>query len=565
MEIDLEKILRTYIAESDEHLVRMEEALVALESNPTDERLLEAIFRGAHTIKGNSASLGFSQVTAFAHAFEELLQRFRNRAIPVTRDRVTLLLSAVDAVRQLIPAAIKGEEQLTPEQATLLVQLEDASPTTARQPAAINLPPNNADSQAMRRRRDESQPWSEKNDTIRVHMAKLDRMLDLAGEIAVAQGRLRQLLEHRGSAGEETWEAHEQVERHTLDLQEQIMKLRMIRVGPMFRRYLRTVRDLAQILGKTACLDLEGEDVEVDVSVVEHLKDPLMHMIRNALDHGIESAAIRQNRGKDPGGRLILKANHESGNIVIQMIDDGAGLDRAKIIARARRMALVAEPEKLSDPELFRLIFEPGFSTSATVTDLSGRGVGLDVVRRNVEALRGSVAVDSRFGVGTTITLHLPLTLAIIDGFGVGVGDETYVLPLHAVVECVQMPPQTALHSNGQGVIEFRGGPLPYVRLRDCFKLPKRNPRRENIVVVEVDHARAGLVVDTLHGARQTVIKPLGRQFHGLPGIAGSAILGDGRVALILDIAGLIREVIRARGEAERALTSSAPEQYAAQ
>ena len=563
MEIDLQKILQTYIAESDEHLVRMEEALVALESNPTDERLLEAIFRGAHTIKGNSASLGFSQVTAFAHAFEELLQRFRNRAIPVTRDRVTLLLSAVDAVRQLIPAAIKGEEQLTPEQATLLVQLEDAIPTTASRPATIHFHPNNADSKTMRRY--ESQPGSEKNDTIRVDMAKLDRMLDLAGEIAVAQGRLRQLLEHRGSAGAETWEAHEQVERHTLDLQEQIMKLRMIPVGPMFRRYVRTVRDLAQILGKTACLELEGEDVEVDVSVVEHLKDPLMHMIRNALDHGIESAAIRQNRGKDPGGRLILKAHHESGNIVVQMIDDGAGLDRATIIARARRMALVAEPEKLTDPELFRLIFEPGFSTSATVTDLSGRGVGLDVVRRNVEALRGSVAVDSRFGVGTTITLHLPLTLAIIDGFGVGVGNETYVLPLHAVVECVQMPPQTALQSNGQGVIDFRGGPLPCVRLRDWFRLPKRNPRRENIVVVEVDHARAGLVVDTLHGARQTVIKPLGRQFHGLPGIAGSAILGDGRVALILDIAGLIREVIRTRGEVERALTSSAPEQYAAQ
>jgi two-component system chemotaxis sensor kinase CheA len=563
MEIDLQKILQTYIAESDEHLVRMEEALVALESNPTDERLLEALFRGAHTIKGNSASLGFSQVTAFAHAFEELLQRFRNRAIPVTRDRVTLLLSAVDAVRQLIPAAIKGEEQLTPEQATLLVQLEDAIPTTASRPATIHFQPNNADSKTMRRY--ESQPGSEKNDTIRVDMAKLDRMLDLAGEIAVAQGRLRQLLEHRGSAGAETWEAHEQVERHTLDLQEQIMKLRMIPVGPMFRRYVRTVRDLAQILGKTACLELEGEDVEVDVSVVEHLKDPLMHMIRNALDHGIESAAIRENRGKDPGGRLILKAHHESGNIVVQMIDDGAGLDRATIIARARRMALVAEPEKLTDPELFRLIFEPGFSTSATVTDLSGRGFGLDVVRRNVEALRGSVAVDSRFGVGTTITLHLPLTLAIIDGFGVGVGNETYVLPLHAVVECVQMPPQTALQSNGQGVIDFRGGPLPCVRLRDWFRLPKRNPRRENIVVVEVDHARAGLVVDTLHGARQTVIKPLGRQFHGLPGIAGSAILGDGRVALILDIAGLIREVIRTRGEVERALTSSAPEQYAAQ
>ena len=341
MEIDLEKILQTYLAESDEHLGRMEEALVGLEGNPTDDRLLEAIFRGAHTIKGNSASLGFPKITAFAHAFEELLQRFRNRAIRITGDRVTLLLGAVDAIRQLIPTAIKGEEQLTPQQAALLAQLEDATPTAASRAIAMDSRPNDVDSKVTPRRRADSQPWSEKNDTIRVDMVKLDRMLNLAGEIAIAQGRLRQLLEHRGAAGEDTWEAHEQVERHTLELQEQIMKLRMIPVGPMFRRYVRTVRDLAQILGKTASLELAGEDVEVDVSVVEHLKDPLMHMIRNALDHGIESAEIRQTSGKEPAGRLTLKAYPRSRQYRHSNGRRWEGLDRDKIVERARAMGLV--------------------------------------------------------------------------------------------------------------------------------------------------------------------------------------------------------------------------------
>jgi len=273
-------------------------------------------------------------------------------------------------------------------------------------------------------------------------------------------------------------------------------------------------------------------------------------MIRNALDHGIEPADTRKARGKDPCGTILLKAFHEGANIVMQVSDDGAGLNRNKIIERAKIIRTVAEPEKLADPELYRMIFEPGFSTADAVTDLSGRGVGMDVVRRNIEALRGSVGVDSERGKGTTITLRLPLTLAIIEGFGVGIGEDTYVLPLHAVSECIEMPVGERSHDRPQGVINLRGEPLPYVRLRSWFELTSPRPNRENIVVVELDGAKAGLVVDSLQGARQTVIKSLGDQFRDLPGISGSAIMGNGRVALILDVSTLMREVIRSQGNA---------------
>jgi two-component system chemotaxis sensor kinase CheA len=267
-------------------------------------------------------------------------------------------------------------------------------------------------------------------------------------------------------------------------------------------------------------------------------------MIRNAVDHGIEPPHARKARGKDPCGRVTLRASHDAGSIVIQVADDGAGLDRKRIIERAMSLGIVAEPEKLPDAEIYGLIFEPGFSTAETVTDLSGRGVGMDVVRRNVDALRGSVAIDSRPGEGTTITIRLPLTLAIIEGFGVGVGDETYVIPLEAVLECVELPAQEQHQGNGHGVLYLRGRVLPYLRLRKLFALGDRAPSRENVVIVQHGDGQAGIAVDVLYGASQAVIKPLGELFEGLPGIAGSTILGNGRIALILDVPSLLRQAV---------------------
>jgi two-component system chemotaxis sensor kinase CheA len=543
MDIDLEAILRTFVSECEEHLVRMEESLINLETDPEDQKSLEAIFRGAHTIKGNSAGLGYGKVGEFAHAFEELLQHLRNKTVTVTKTRITLLLRSVDALRQMIPEAIAGTEELREEHQLLLKQLTDnhalpaADETAATAPEALHPPVR------FGRRREDSP--TRRTDTVRVDIQKLDHMLDLAGEIAVAHGRLRQVLDTRLYQSADVLEAQAQLERLSMDLQEHIMKARMVPLGPIFRPYIRMVRDIAQMNGKLARLATVGEDVEIDLGMVEQLKDPLTHMMRNALDHGIEVPDTRRARGKDPCGLITLKAFHDGANIVIQVIDDGVGLNRDRIAAKVRSMGLTAEPEQLSDPDLFKFIFEPGFSTAEKISDLSGRGVGMDVVRRNIETLRGTLGVDSRPGEGTTVTVRLPLTLAIIEGFGVGIGDATYVLPLHAVLECIELPDEERRSDRSSGVINLRGEPLPYIRLRDWFGLSNTHPARENVVVIEVDGAKAGLAVDTLYGTRQTVIKPLGKRFQELPAIAGSAILGNGRVALILDVPRLVREVIR--------------------
>jgi two-component system, chemotaxis family, sensor kinase CheA len=278
---------------------------------------------------------------------------------------------------------------------------------------------------------------------------------------------------------------------------------------------------------------------------VEAIRDPLTHMVRNAVDHGLEEPEVRRRRGKDPCGRIVLRAFHEAGTIVIQVVDDGVGLPRARIAERAQALGLVPDASQVTDEEIGRLIFEPGLSTSESVTEVSGRGVGMDVVRRNVEALRGSVSVESREGAGTSVTLRLPLTLAIIQGFNVGVAGETYILPLEAVVECVELPAGERGGADGTGVVALRGRPLPYVRLREVFHVEGRPPQRENVVVVQHGPLTAGVAVDTLQGESLAVLKPLGRMFLGLPGISGSTILGDGKVALILDVAGLLRQTLK--------------------
>jgi len=545
-DIDFEAILRTFVAESEEHLTRMEEALINLEAHPDDQKSLEAIFRGAHTIKGNAASLGFAKVGEFAHAFEDMLQRLRTGVLSVTQTRITLLLRSVDALRQMIPDAITGVEDLQSNQQSLFNRLTNADDNEMPTAPAPRRNQSERRTNLVGRRREDVQAWIERAHTVRVDIAKLDRMLNLAGEIAVAHGRLRQVLETTVRQGSEAWQAQEQLERLSVDLQEQIMKVRMVPVGPIFRQYLRTVRDLAQANGKAARLGLEGEDVEVDLSMVEHLKDPLTQMIRNALDHGIEPPEVRRTNGKDPCGLVTLKAFHDGASIVIEIIDDGAGLNRERIAERVRLLGAAIDPDSLSDQELYKFIFEPGFSTAEKITDLSGRGVGMDVVKRNIEALRGTATIDSRRGHGTTITIRLPLTLAIIEGFGVGVGDETYILPLHCVRECLTLPDDEGHHANRCGVIDLRGAPVPYVRLRNWYALPGQRPARESIVIVEENGMQAGLAVDHLYGAHQTVIKPLGTHLKNLPGIAGSAILGSGRVALIVDVGSLMREAAHA-------------------
>lgn len=379
--------------------------------------------------------------------------------------------------------------------------------------------------------------------TLRVNLDKLDELLNLTGEIAISRGRFADMLEKREEyTREESLENYRQADHLYMDLQELVMKLRMVPVGDTFRQYIRTVRDLAGEHGKQARLVIEGADAEVDTKVIELLRDPLTHMIRNALDHGIEPPDVRKARGKDPCGQVTLRASRDAGSLVIQLADDGAGFNRERILARARTLGLVAEPSKPTDQEIYQLAMQPGFSTTEAVTDLSGRGVGMDVVRRNIEGLRGSVEIESREGEGTTISIRLPLTLAIIEGFGVGAGEETYLIPMEAVLECLELPREET-HGNGGGVINLHGEALSYFRLRDVFSLNGGAPGRENVVVVEHHGRRVGIAVDVLYGESQTVIKPLGRFFQGISGVSGSAILGNGRVALVLDVASLLQEV----------------------
>jgi len=375
--------------------------------------------------------------------------------------------------------------------------------------------------------------------TLRVSIETLDRILDLTGEIAVSRERLRGALEGPDSSA--AAEIHRDADRLHADLQELVMKARMEPLGPTFRRLARTVRDLAASLGKSARLVVEGDDVEVDTKVVEQVRDPLTHLVRNALSHGVETPAERSVRGKQPCGLIRLRAFRETGGIVIEVADDGAGLSRERIVRRAREQGLVADAHEGDEADLQRLIFSPGFSTAAAVTEVSGRGVGLDVVRRNVESLRGSVSVASREGVGTTFSIRLPLSLAIIPGFAVRSAGETYIVPLEAVLECLELPKEN-LEGGAGGLVSLRGDPLPYRRLREKFQLPAEAGAREYVVVVQHEGKRLGLVVDALLGESQTVLKPLGRLLRGVTGIAGSAILGSGRVALVVDLPGFFRE-----------------------
>ena len=516
-------VLETFRAEAGDHLRRLEEMLVALESRTHDAELLQEIFRAVHSLKGDAAMVGFPEIAEFAHRVEDLLDALRDGLVAVDADMVTLLLRAVDVLRALMIGDTPAD--LDPVRAALAAARAGAGPAEAGEAA----------------RDVETTAGPTENRTLRIDVAKLDRMLDLTGEIAIARGRIAQMLGALPDGlGRDILEAHLGAERLQLELQEQVTKARMVPVGPLFRQYGRTVRDLAHAHGKSVRLEIEGEDVEVDTRVVERLRDPLTHMLRNAIDHGIESAELRAALEKPTEGCVTLRAAHDGGSIVIEVSDDGAGFNRSRIAQRLRDTGLVPHPEALSDGELLGFVFAPGFSTAETVTDLSGRGVGMDIVRHNIDALRGTIDIASVEGVGSTITVRLPLTLAIIDGFGVGVGTETYVIPLDCVLECIALPRETHEDGAGNGVVNLRGEPLPFVRLRDRLSVPGEQPRREHVVVVQHAGSRAGLAVDTLYGERQAVIKSLGTTLDAVRGLSGSTILGDGRVALILDVPALL-------------------------
>ncbi|WP_312375533.1 chemotaxis protein CheA [Stutzerimonas nitrititolerans] len=388
---------------------------------------------------------------------------------------------------------------------------------------------------ALQKQKQAKDARAQEGNLIRVDAGKLDQLINLIGELIIAGAGARVTAQQTGRS--DMVEATEVLSRLVEEVRDSALTLRMVQIGATFNRFQRVVRDVSRELGKDIQLQIKGGDTELDKTVVERIGDPLTHLVRNAMDHGIEPAAIRLAKGKPAQGQVTLNAYHEASSIVIEVTDDGGGLDAGKILAKARERGLVPDGQTLPERDILNLIFEPGFSTAEQVSNLSGRGVGMDVVKRNITALRGTIQLESELGVGTCVRIRLPLTLAIIDGFLIGVGDAGYVVPLDMVEECIELDGKEAAERE---YLDLRGDVLPFIRLRELFEHEGAAPRRENVVVVRYAGIRAGLVVDQLMGEFQTVIKPVGELFADAWGLGGFTILGNGAVALILDIPGLL-------------------------
>ncbi|RZI18502.1 chemotaxis protein CheA [Pseudomonas orientalis] len=449
-----------------------------------------------------------------------------NEVFDFVRDDCEVHISAVDEAPGST-AVVAGDQVTQAEQSLMAATPQRSAPASEAKPRDGNY--------------------------VRVNADKLDELINLVGELVIASAGSSLLA--RSCNNDPLQEATSTVSALVEEILDGALHLRMIPIGDTFNRFRRVVRDISQELGKDIELSISGADTELDKTVVEKIGDPLMHLLRNAMDHGIESAEARQAAGKPTKGHLSLNAYHDSGSIVIEIADDGAGLNRERILQKAQERGLVASGAVLTDQEIYNLIFEAGFSTAEAVTNLSGRGVGMDVVKRNITLLRGTVDLDSRSGEGTVVRIRLPLTLAIINGFLVGIDQSTYVIPLDMVQECIELDERQRQSSRDDGYLDLRGEVLPLVDLREHFSHEGPAARRQNVVVVRYAEHKAGLVVDDLLGEFQTVIKPLGKLFGALRGISGSTILGSGAVALILDVPALLNQLVQLE-----ARTSQAPQ-----
>ena len=534
----MDAVVEIFFEEAAELLADYEAALLELEDAPRDSELLNRIFRAAHTIKGNAGMLGFDEIGHFTHGLESLLDALRTGRQPVTADVIEALLVSGDVLRRMLRAAQSGGEAADAERTLERLGLLLAAPTSG--PSSDDVRP----AESTQTPRPGVLGGSAPGSSVRVPIAKVDRLIDLVGELVTTQLMVAEAV---GALPAERTaalvDAVAQMERHARDLHEHVLAMRMIPVRSLFARFPRLLRDVAAGLGKEAILELSGEDTELDRTVIERISDPLTHLVRNAVDHGLEPPAARVAAGKPATGHVRLAAYQQGGNIYIDVTDDGRGLDRERILAKAVQQGLVSEGHVLGDEQVWSLVFHPGFSTATTVTEVSGRGVGMDVVRQNVEALGGSIAIHTEPGVGTRFRIKLPLTLVIMDGQALRVGGQQYILPLVAIRETVR-PARGSIHTIGPGaeLAIIHGDPLPIVRLHRLFGVPAGtvDPTAGLLVVVEHDGHVAALLVDELLGQQQVVIKSLEANYTKVHGIAGATILGDGRVALILDVAGVV-------------------------
>lgn len=536
-----QNVLESFQSEATAHLQTVEQKLLHLESTPTDRPAMDAIFGAMHSLKGVFGFLGFAAAQELAHESENIIDQARKRRRGLLRDECDGLLHVVDILNELIQLLLnhsnnpKSPLPLIPDNYTVVRE-------QIRQLAAIQASESSAASPAIK--------TIENNDArestraaiaalIRVPVGKLDLLIDTIGELVVTQSQIHQDPQVASFAGPRLYRNLGQLNKITRELQSLAMSLRMYPLRETFARITRIGRDLAHQVNKEVEISVQGADTEMDKNLIESMVDPLTHLIRNAVDHGIDMPAEREKCGKRRCGRINISARHQGGNIIVSVSDDGKGLNFNRILAKARATGLVSDATNLSEHQIRNLIFESGFSTAEKVTEVSGRGVGLDVVRRNVQSLGGRVEVTSSTGEGTTFELIMPLTLAIIDGLIARVGNERFIVPISSVLESIRPQKNHVSTVQGRGeIIEVRGAHLPLMRISEFANVTSSvtEPWNAIVMIVECGGERIGMMVDELLGQQQVVIKSLGERFKGLRGFSGGAVLGDGRVGLILDV-----------------------------
>ena len=596
----MDAIVNEFLIESNENLDQLDQDLVDLEQNPSEITILGNIFRAIHTIKGTCGFIGFSKLESVAHVGENLLSKLRDGDLNMTPPITSALLSMVDAIRQMLScietdqnegdvdyseligtltSLLKGESVVTAVAASESVpgpsqvekadevsseavhEEEDQLPVAVSQSPEKGSPEYPSDSDAEVERRPEGRGVADAN--IRVDVKLLDQLMNLVGELVLARNQIMQFSAHEQDATFAATTQH--LNLVTTELQEGVMKTRMQPIGNIWNKFPRVVRDLSSSFGKKIRLEMEGKETELDKTLIEAIKDPLTHIVRNSADHGIESPEDRKAAGKPEEGVLKLRAFHEGGQVNIEIIDDGGGIDPERIKNKALEKSVITQDQaqKMSERELVNLVFAPGFSTAKKVTNVSGRGVGMDVVKTNIEKIGGTVDIQSKKGEGTTLKVKIPLTLAIIPALTIMTGGDRYAIPQVNLLELVLLEGEKAKKNvesiQGAPVYRLRGNLLPLVYLNEELKVKKKEDNDTiNIVVLQADNRQFGLVVEGVNDTEEIVVKPLSRQLKGISAFSGATIMGDGKVALILDVMGLAQAARVVTQNRDRAALESA-------
>ncbi len=560
--MDDREVINEFLIESGENLTRLETEIVDLEQRPKDPALLASIFRTIHTIKGTCGFLGFSNLEGVTHLAENLLSQLRNGERDLTPQATSLILETMDmvkkelasieatlkesgetydALRERLASACKGETVAAPAAPVAPAPEPPSAPPT---PAAAEVEDFNPRNTADPDRQNSPKGASVADSTIRVDVALLDKLMNLVGELVLARN---QILQYSSRQDDATLNATAQrLNLITTQLQEGVMKTRMQPIGMVWNKLPRVVRDLASACGKQIALEMDGAETELDKSIIEAIKDPLTHIVRNCCDHGIETPEQRLGAGKPAQGRLLLRAYHEGGQVNIEIVDDGGGINGSRVKQKAVEKGLIRQEQAdlLSEREAANLVFLPGLSTAKAVTSISGRGVGMDVVKTNIEKIGGIVDLTSRAGQGTTVKIKIPLTLAIIPGLVVSSGGERFIIPQVSLLELLRLEGEAGRKQieriQGAPVYRRRGSLLPIAYLNEVLGLPPAADEEVvNIVVLQAENRQFGLVVDAINDTQEIVVKPLGKQLKALNSYAGATIMGDGKVALILDVLGV--------------------------